>query len=698
MTTDPYINPTNSQQTVWQQIRSQLRQTFLIKGPAKFLQAWIIGGPVAGLTAYVAASLINQKAQERDNLIRQEANQRDERLLLEKDVEILEQTIREVFHAIKSLETFPRMNLFFDFDPDKIKADIVKLKLTLSKVVSLREKNKTIKNLQDKISREEKTLNVAIASLGALLLHHKGDFDKAQQELDKVQPEWQSLFDGILKLDIEEQEQLRDVLSNAYNVRGIVLRANIKTSKRDQCFTLAALSFLMGLRAVLPAKQSNLNPLKDDVEILELIKKELDSLVVSFAKAQIPEKEVYGVLLSNLGFLLNQWNKNEEALRCHKIAYDLFPHSCAVVNGLAHGLTQMGIFSENKIFKNDCYEKAEELYERALKLWPGNHVVISNYAEMYLERAEETVDVKKKESYYKKAKELLKPVIEQKEGEQNQKIWIRYAIALSNLGEKETARECLEKGKICLSSDRNSSAYINTTLLLKKEPYRLPPFGGNRELRKGFESLGSPPNFSNVKVEFSESNLLKTKIETDRTIIRPIQVTDQMFVWERLYGNKDTMRLYHNRIPRDLKTVSDYVEKWHALFKAGVPYSAYVVVSKTYPSERIGLIVLEASPEHEAEPGLTQLFYLFEPSSWDNHYGRETLDAFMNCFVQKYLIHNPKFLVLGQPLKVTEMCALVENTASNSIINNCFQAKLTETKERYGDNRHTYQIEWPLPV
>lgn len=672
---------TPPQQPLWEQMREgiprELKQTFLIKGPSKLLQAVLFGVPIALFANY---------------LISQQANKRDGRLALEKDLEMLDQTIKEFFHTIKSLRTLPRMSLFYDFDPDKIKADILKIELILNKVVILKEKNESSKDLKDKISRKENILKVSLSILEAILLNHEEEFDKAQQKIEEVQPTWKSLFDSTLADD----EELKEILSNAYNVRGLVLRANIKMSKRNQCFELATRSFLMGLRVALPPQVSRLESTKENENIFVLIKEELNSLAVGFAKGEIPEKEVYGILLSNLGFLLNQWNKNEEALRCHKIAYDLFPHNCAVVNGLAHGLVQMGIFSKNPSLKQDCYKKACELYEHALKVWPKNHIIIANYAEMYLERAEEAVDTKQKEAYYKKAKDLLEPVVKQKEqeGKQSQKIWIGYAIALSNLGEKEKAREYLESSKTCVLSDKKSTSYINMTLLTKG-PYQLPPFGGNGSLRKNYQYLATPPNFSNVKVEFSESDPLKTKIETDRTIIRPIQIEDQMFVWERLYGNKETMKLYHDRTPRNLKNVSQTIEKWNDLFKAGIPYSAYVVVSKNEPSERIGLIVMEAREEQDASPGLSQLFYLFDPEFSGDSYGTESLNAFMNHFVKDCLSNNSKFLVLGKKLEVTEMCALVENKASIGIIERHLKAEFVKQGERYGDKRNTYQVKWP---
>lgn len=199
---------------------------------------------------------------------------------------------------------------------------------------------------------------------------------------------------------------------------------------------------------------------------------------------------------------------------------------------------------------------------------------------------------------------------------------------------------------------------------------------------------------STVKYDFFESDVKRTKIETERTIIRPIEIDDQLFVWEKLYGDKETMRFYHDRKPRSLQMVSENVIGWNALFHEGIPYSAYLVVSKEDPNQRIGLIAIEARKEHDAGPGVGQIFYLFSQEFRGKYYGTESVNAFVNGFVKEKLALNPKFLVQGAPLQAVEMSALLENVGSIKLIENHLKPTTIKEEDRYGETRRVYQLQW----
>lgn len=198
----------------------------------------------------------------------------------------------------------------------------------------------------------------------------------------------------------------------------------------------------------------------------------------------------------------------------------------------------------------------------------------------------------------------------------------------------------------------------------------------------------------NAIYDFFENNIDQTKIETARTIIRPIKLEDQFFIWKELYGNRETMKSYHDRIPRTLKRVSSDVTGWNDLFLQGIPYSAYVVVSKDNPSQKIGMIVIEARQEHDAQPGVAQFFYLFAQKFRGNGFGTESVNAFVNHFVKERLAKNQKFLIQGHPLQALEMSALLENQASIKLIENHLKPNSIKEEERYGEKRKIYQIQY----
>ncbi|MBS0648736.1 MAG: GNAT family N-acetyltransferase [Verrucomicrobia bacterium] len=207
------------------------------------------------------------------------------------------------------------------------------------------------------------------------------------------------------------------------------------------------------------------------------------------------------------------------------------------------------------------------------------------------------------------------------------------------------------------------------------------------------QSKNSARDF-NVIYTFPENNIEQTKIETARTIIRPIKMEDQFFIWKELYGNRETMKFYHDRIPRTLKRVSSDVIGWNDLFLQGIPYSAYVVISKDSSSQKIGLIVIEARQEHDAQPGVAQIFYLFAQKFRGNGFGTESVNAFVNYFVKEQLAKNQKFLVQGYSLQALEMSALLENQASIKLIENHLKPSSMKEEERYGEKRKIYQIQY----
>ena len=333
-----------------------------------------------------------------------------------------------------------------------------------------------------------------------------------------------------------------------------------------------------------------------------------------------------------------------------------------------------GLFSNDQKQKEDCYKQADRFFNIALSFSPHNHIILSNRAMFFLEKAEEEQNSALKQKYYTEAEKILKPLVE-KNDKHRAETYLYYAVAVSNLASNEQAEPYMKKARIMSDGDIRLRPHIDDCLL-KKDKYKLPAVDSNRTIRKNHPEIITTPYKSSdfVKVVFSPQNVAATRIETERTVIRPIRLDDRMFIWEKLYGNLITMSQYHDRKPRNFEKVVENVDLWCGLFRENQPYSAYIVESKNHPNERLGLIAIEARKEHDAEPGLGQLFYLFSPEYWGNAYGKEDVTAFVEKFVKIHLMHNPQFPIQGKLFEEFEASALQGNAASNKILD-----QLTET-------------------
>ena len=683
---------------------------------------------------------------------------------------IIDAVIIEALITIEELMAFPRIHLYEDFDSAKVQSNLSKIENIITKIESLNSDPKpltllflgTVITLQKNIEHQIQVLKISRSLLKAALHYNKREFSLAKNELECLRSRleaWAELFIGNKdgqadKFQKEQRLQMQSLLTASYNMYGIVLRANAKMGNREKHLTEAAEQFLKSLRIAMyvdriNAKTRYLEFLSDHIlsenvwdEILTtpqseiesthpLEPKEIDSRLtfwleefcVHSALGDIKENNDYSAILSNIGFLLNQWGKPTIALRFHKAAYDLTPRKIAIVNGLAYGFTQMGIFNPYKdpVLKEECYIEGERFFNIALSFAPDNRIVTSNLAQFFLERAEEDNDSSRKREFYQKARNLLKPLVESGSSitsiENKKKCkpatYILYAVALSNSGDLENAKYFMQQARVKSHDDIRLRPYIDDCLR-KDGPYILPAVDSNRTVRKeypGRPKIVTTPfekEKKNLNIEgfyFDENNVKETYIETTRTIIRPIRIEDRMFVWEKLYGNGITMTQYHNRKPRELKTVSDDIKKWCKLFDQNQPYSAYIVESNSYSdtkkgkkasclnatNEKIGLVVIEASNNPTDESGLCEIFYLFSPDYWGDAYGKEALDAFYHKLVEEKLMKNPRFPVQGKLFEEVELSTLPSNIPSKEIIEDIIEAKKLKEEQRHEGLRLIYR-------
>ena len=319
----------------------------VVKTPANFIK-WIV---TAVLLALIASCYEKRK---------------NDLELARKNVEDLDQVLINTLINIEELTAIPRMHLYEGFNPIKIEENIAEIEKVSLKIRGIDDYLKethilfptSIKILKNNVDQKMHTLQVANVILKAALLYNNRDFSRAKKELMEIEEHSLKELEKLLledkKTELNSFEkvikaQQHVTLTGAYNMFGIILRVNAKMPIRDVDLELAARKLLKSLYIAMSKSKKNpekyeINDLSMNKPIVELLVDELKMFCVRLSREEIYEREEYSNIISNIGFLLNQWNKPEEALLFHKTACDLSPRKAEVVNGLAYAFMQKRAF------------------------------------------------------------------------------------------------------------------------------------------------------------------------------------------------------------------------------------------------------------------------------------------------------------------------------------------------------------------
>ncbi|MCH9627828.1 MAG: hypothetical protein S4CHLAM2_14740 [Chlamydiales bacterium] len=666
-------------------VKAGFYDEYVKKGPANLLK-WI-------LLSLCVGTVLEQYRRENDELAS-----------VENALKEANAVTREVLLKTKEISVFPRIFFYSNhFSNDKIEEEIAQIESLIARIEDI--DNKLIKSssftlrllsnsrrisIEEQVKNQKKVLLLSSVILKAILLYGRTDYKKAIALFENayvssvVRNLTQTYFDASqAKM---RPQHLQSLLSTIYNLQGLVLRAAASRAltKKDAGFIHAQNSFMEGLEVSIG------RPLQG-----HSIEEKMRHFYTLCGTQSIQPTEQQSILLSNLGFLMNQRGKPECALKLHKTAHDFWPNSWVTTNGLGFALGQMAYITQDPALKQACYEEASTYLEYAIQKAPSNLVIISNKAWLALEKTEESLFQQERKALCEEACSLFEKVIEKQTALKGGVLG--YAVALSRLASYQSystkqatqikAKAYLTTAQVLYRDNTDVSAYIVRTLSIEGD-YPLPPYNNNEMLR----NTAKPVDMSVHTLSFYPENVQKMRLKTDRLIIRPIQDQDLLFVWQDLYGNQQTMSQYFDRQPQGINRVRGHVKTWTQYFREGNPYSAYVVETNDGSERQIGLIVIEASQQHEARPGVGQLFYLFSPHYQGLGYGKESLNAFVNEFVQKNLFNHPTFLVQGAPFQSIELTALESNQASTRIIEKYLKGAAIRKENKYGSDRVVYTI------
>ena len=359
-----------------------------------------------------------------------------------------------------------------------------------------------------------------------MLCYDQRDFLRAAEGFHQLSEKLIKMNDGIRNLKTESESEseniskCQELVAVAYNMYGIVLQASAKLIGAEDNYALSAEKFQTALEIAISmylTERSSIafthsfeskNTAQLKKFILESLIKALQNCTDVIKKETFSKNSKISIIISNIGFLLNQWDAHDEALTFHKTAFDLLPRTASIINGYAYGLGIKAI-KDNSMSSQEKeveYERANFYFDLALYYSPKSMVIIGNKAQLFLERAEEAKrghNIELAKELYSEVNNLIKSHVDKSRQENRSiaRLCIVHAIACSNLAvddEKDSlkaeAEKSMKKARLgCYDEPEDSliKAYFDSTKS-KNHPYGAPMQDKNRTMRKW------DPEFDNV--------------------------------------------------------------------------------------------------------------------------------------------------------------------------------------------------------
>ena len=197
---------------------------------------------------------------------------------------------------------------------------------------------------------------------------------------------------------------------------------------------------------------------------------------------------------------------------------------------------------------------------------------------------------------------------------------------------------------------------------------------------------GLKPKFLTIKkdsVNFAENNAMPTTIETERLLMRPLNMNDVDALY-KLDSDPLVMKYLGNRPVKNLDEVNFYLKtilRQYELYDIG----RWAVMEKS-TGEMIGWAGLKyMNEETNGHIDFYDVGYRFRPEFWGKGYATEATNAWID-YAKKYL-----------NIQTLYASAHIENIASQNVLKKCgFIEKGEYNFEMYGEHLACYWLELEL--
>lgn len=182
-----------------------------------------------------------------------------------------------------------------------------------------------------------------------------------------------------------------------------------------------------------------------------------------------------------------------------------------------------------------------------------------------------------------------------------------------------------------------------------------------------------------------ETNQLNVSINTERLIMKST-ISSHLSDYKKLLTNPENMLKVMDGNPWSEDRIEEQHKQWVANWNNDNPISSLAIFKKT-TNEFIGHVFLLV--DSEGRPGIVELGYVFDKTSWGKGYGTEAIPTIVQKYADELVKHDYK--ALGEKIKRIEATAHPENLPSIKLLQKAGMKKIGE-KPRYGHPRHFFAI------